>query len=204
MTEVKNSAGAVRRTAMKLALVAVGMFGFGYLLVPLYDLACQALGINGKTGRVEAVATTVDATRTITIEFTGHATTGLPWEFRPMTKRIDVHPGEMVLVKYYVRNTTDQRLIGQAVPSVAPNRAAPYFKKIECFCFTRQELKPGESREMPVQFTVLPDVAPDVTTITLAYSFFNVDKVSAQKYGGDSAPDAAHDARAHGAAGGNS
>ena len=98
MTEVKNSAGAVRRTAMKLALVAVGMFGFGYLLVPLYDLACQALGINGKTGRVEAVATTVDATRTITIEFTGHATTGLPWEFRPMTKRIDVHPGEMVLV----------------------------------------------------------------------------------------------------------
>ena len=204
MTEVKNSAGAVRRTAMKLALVAVGMFGFGYLLVPLYDLACPALGINGKTGRGEAVATTVDATRTITIEFTGHATTGLPWEFRPMTKRIDVHPGEMVLVKYYVRNTTDQRLIGQAVPSVAPNRAAPYFKKIECFCFTRQELKPGESREMPVQFTLLPDVAPDVTTITLAYSFFNVDKVSAQKYGGDSAPDAAHDARTHGAAGGNS
>jgi cytochrome c oxidase assembly protein subunit 11 len=114
-----------------------------------------------------------------------------------MTKLIDVHPGEMILVKYYVRNTTDETLIGQAVPSVAPNRAAPYFKKIECFCFTRQELKPGEAREMPVQFTVLPDVAPEVQLVTLSYAFFNVDKASAEKYDSVSAPVDTRHARGH-------
>lgn len=184
-TSSSNQAG--RRTARKLALVAVGMFGFGYALVPLYNLACKVVGINGKTGRIEASQlTAVDEKRTITVEFAGQATSGLPWEFHPMTKRIELHPGQMVLVRYFVRNATNETLVGQAVPSVAPNRAGPYFKKIECFCFTHQELKPGESREMPVQFTVLPGVAPDVQLITLSYAFFNVDKSSAAKY--ESAP----------------
>ena len=173
---------------MKLALTALGMFGFGYALVPLYDIACQVLGLNGKTGRIEAVTTTVDTKRTIVVEFTGHATTGLPWEFRPMVKRLEVHPGQPVVVNYYARNTTSETLTGQAVPSVAPGQAAPHFKKIECFCFMRQELKPGEAREMPVQFTVLPDIAPDVRTITLSYAFFNADKSSADKYHGERAP----------------
>ncbi|HEX7043150.1 MAG TPA: cytochrome c oxidase assembly protein [Burkholderiales bacterium] len=178
----------IRRTATKLGLVAMAMFGFGYLMVPLYDIACQALGLNGKTGRVEAVAGVIDASRTITVEFTGHATAGLPWEFRPMTRRLEVHPGETVVVNYYARNTTGETIVGQAVPSVAPARAAPYFKKIECFCFTRQELKPGEAVEMPVRFTVMPEIAPEVQTITLSYAFFNADKASAAKYGGAATP----------------
>jgi cytochrome c oxidase assembly protein subunit 11 len=205
MSGTPSSNRAGRRTARKLALVAVGMFGFGYALVPLYNLACKVVGINGKTGRIEASRlVAVDEKRTITVEFAGQATSGLPWEFHPMTKRIDVHPGEMILVKYYVRNTTDETLIGQAVPSVAPNRAAPYFKKIECFCFTRQELKPGEAREMPVQFTVLPDVAPEVQLVTLSYAFFNVDKASAEKYDSVSAPVDTRHARGHTGAGGKS
>lgn len=186
-----------RRTAAKLALTAVAMFGFGYALVPLYDVACQVLGVNGKTGRIEVVTATVDTTRTVTVEFTGHATTGLPWEFRPMTKRLEVHPGQTVVVNYYARNTAGEAVVGQAVPSVAPGQAAPHFKKIECFCFTRQELQPGEAREMPVRFTVLPDLAPEVQTITLSYAFFNIDKASAQKYGGAAAPRDAQYARGH-------
>lgn len=178
-----------RRTAVKIAMVALAMFGFGYALVPLYDLACQALGLNGKTGRIEAAsAPATPVTRTVTVEFTGNATSGLPWEFRPLTKRIEVRPGDTVVVNYYVRNTAAETVTGQAVPSVAPSRAAPYFKKIECFCFTQQELKAGEVREMPVRFTVMPDLAPEVQTITLSYAFFNVDKVSARKYGGTAVP----------------
>lgn len=200
-----------RRTAVKVAAVALAMFGFGYALVPLYNLACQALGLNGKTGRIEAAAAVAPATpvaRTVTVEFTGNATSGLPWEFRPMTKRIDVRVGDTVVVNYYVHNTSAETVTGQAVPSVAPSRAAPYFKKIECFCFTQQELKPGEAREMPVRFTVLADLAPEVQTITLSYAFFNIDKVSARKYGSAAAPivdpkaqeHGTHD-RAHGASG---
>lgn len=195
---------------MKIAAVAFAMFGFGYALVPLYNLACQKLGLNGKTGRIEAQAvqaSSAPVTRTVTVEFTGNTTSGLPWEFRPMTKRIDVHPGETVVVNYYVRNTASETVTGQAVPSVVPSQAAPYFKKIECFCFTQQELKGGEAREMPVRFTVSADLAPEVQTIILSYAFFNVDKVSAYKYGGDVPSDAqkAHDHGAqdhrHGASG---
>lgn len=193
-----------RRTAMKIAAVALAMFGFGYALVPLYNLACQKLGLNGKTGRIEAQAVQASSaapvTRRVTVEFTGNTTSGLPWEFRPMTKRIDVRLGDTVTVNYYVRNTASETVTGQAVPSVVPSQAAPYFKKIECFCFTQQELKGGEAREMPVRFTVSPDLAPEVQTIILSYAFFNVDKVSAHKYGGgDAAPETqkAHDHGAH-------
>jgi cytochrome c oxidase assembly protein subunit 11 len=190
--DAKSAARAGRRTAIKLAVVAVGMFGFGFALVPLYDLACKVVGINGKTGRIEAGdLVTVDTARTITVELAGQATTGLPWEFRPMTRRVQLHPGETVVVKYFARNTATEPLVGQAVPSVAPGRAAPYFKKIECFCFSRQKLKPGESREMPVQFTVLPGVAPEVQTVTLSYAFFNADEDSARKYESASVPVAA-------------
>jgi cytochrome c oxidase assembly protein subunit 11 len=174
---------ANRRTAAKLFAVALAMFGFGYALVPLYEVACQVLGINGKTGRVEAAAGTIDASRTIRVEFTGQVMTGLPWEFRPMVKHVDVHPGETVLVNYYAHNSADEAIVGQAVPSVVPARAAPYFKKIECFCFTRQELQAGESVEMPVQFTVMPEVGPDVHTITLSYAFFNVEADGAHSAG---------------------
>jgi len=194
------------RLAGKLALVALAMFGFGYLLTPLYNLFCEVAGINGKTGRLDAAAaaaTPVDPTRVVTIEFTGAASSGLPWEFRPITKKLEVHPGETVVARYYARNTADEAITGQAIPSVTPGRAAPYFKKIECFCFTEQKLGPREAREMPVRFVVTPGLSPEVHTITLSYAFFNADKTSARRYGSDGAPMEEHDHRTHDPAAGN-
>ena len=199
-----------RRLARKLLLVSLAMFAFGYALVPLYDVFCELTGINGKTGRIDAKAmpaNAVDRSRWVTVEFTSTVSSGMPWEFRPAVTRMRVHPGEMATTAYFARNNTDDTLVGQAVPSVAPNAAAAHFKKIECFCFTQQTLQGREAKSMPVQFVVQPDLPPDVKTITLSYTFFNTDKVSARKYGGQAAVDAAkaadtanhdHGAHAHG------
>lgn len=202
MKPIRNRPVANRRLGLKLGLTAVLMFGFGFALAPLYDLFCQVAGLNGKTGRVEAEAvasTQIDTSRRVTVEFTGNTTSGLPWEFRPMTAKLDVHPGETVIVNYYVRNATNETITGQAVPSVAPGRAAAYFKKIECFCFSNQKLAPGEAREMPVRFVVMPGLAPEVQTITLSYAFFNTDKGQAARFGGGTLPDDAHAHHQHGA-----
>jgi cytochrome c oxidase assembly protein subunit 11 len=192
---------ANRRTAIRLGAVAAGMFLFGYALVPLYDVICEVTGLNGKTGgRIEAAAADVDRSRAVTVEFVGQAQTGLPWEFRPTVSSVVVHPGEAKTVMYYARNRADEVITGQAVPSVAPGRAAAQFKKVECFCFTQQTLQPGEAREMAVQFVLDPKLAPEVQTVTLSYSFFNADRVSAQKYGaapGDITDHAAHDHSRH-------
>jgi cytochrome c oxidase assembly protein subunit 11 len=193
-----------RKTVRNLVLVALAMFGFGYALSPLYDVLCQVTGIGGKTGRTDAqtvAVAPVDRSRTVTVEFTGNAVTGLPWEFRSLTKKLDVHPGETTVVKYLVRNLTDESISGQAIPSVTPFQSAAHFKKLECFCFTQQTLKPGETREMPVQFVVEAGLDKDVHTITLSYAFFNTDKKSAHKYGGSEVPAApAHEHHAHGPA----
>lgn len=185
----RNLRVANRRLALKLAGVTVAMFAFGYALSPMYDVMCKAFGLNGKTGRTDVqtvAAEPVDMTRTVTVEFTGLSTSGLPWEFKPLTKKLELHPGETREVKYLVRNLAQEEITGQAIPSVTPGESAPHFKKIECFCFTRQTLKPGETREMPVRFVVDTGLDKDVQTITLSYSFFNIDKASAQKYGGTS------------------
>jgi cytochrome c oxidase assembly protein subunit 11 len=196
----RNLRAANRRLALKLAGVTLAMFAFGYALSPMYDVMCRALGINGKTGRtdVQTVAVQpVDMARTVTVEFTGLATSGLPWEFKPLTKKMELHPGETHEVKYLVRNLAREEITGQAIPSVTPGESAPHFKKIECFCFTRQTLKPGETREMPVRFVVDAGLDRDVQTITLSYSFFNIDKASAQKYGGTSLAQAGEHAEHH-------
>ena len=196
----RNLRVANRRLALKLGGVTLAMFAFGYALSPMYDVMCKAFGLNGKTGRTDAqivAAQTVDMSRTVTVEFTGLATSGLPWEFEPLTKKLELHPGETREVKYLVRNLAQEEITGQAIPSVTPGESAPHFKKIECFCFTRQTLKPGETREMPVRFVVDTGLDKDVQTITLSYSFFNIDKVSAQKYGGTSLAQAAEHAEHH-------
>jgi len=188
MTPRKDRKRANRRLALILGGLTLAMFGFGYALAPMYDLMCKTFGLNGKTERIGAQAVAaqpVDASRTVTVEFSGLATSGLPWEFRPLTKKLELHPGETAEVKYLVRNLAKETITGQAIPSVTPGDSAPHFKKIECFCFTQQTLKPGETREMPVRFYVDADLGGDVHTITLSYSFFNTDKVSAQKYGGE-------------------
>ena len=207
--EPRNLRAANRRLAMKLAGVTLVMFAFGYALSPMYDVMCRALGLNGKTGRTDAqtvAAQPVDMGRTVTIEFTGLATSGLPWEFKTLTKKMELHPGETREVKYLVRNLAREEITGRAIPSVTPGESAPHFKKIECFCFTRQTLKPGETREMPVRFVVDAGLDKDVHTITLSYSFFNTDKISAQKYGGaalaQSEDHAAHQGHVSAASGG--
>lgn len=205
----RNLRAANRRLALKLAGVTLVMFVFGYALSPMYDVMCRALGLNGKTGRTDAqtvAAQPIDMARTVTVEFTGLATSGLPWEFKPLTKKMELHPGETHEVKYLVHNLAREEITGQAIPSVTPGVSASHFKKIECFCFTRQTLKPGETREMPVRFVVDADLDKDVHTITLSYSFFNTDKISAQKYGGaalaQSEDHAAHQGHVPAASGG--
>jgi cytochrome c oxidase assembly protein subunit 11 len=163
-----------RRLFAKLALIAAGMFGFGYLLVPFYYQICAAWGINslGEV-RAEPVNTQVDTTRVITVEFDANAH-GLPWRFKPLVNHIQVHPGELATVEYEVRNERAVPVTGQAVPSYGPQHAAEYFKKIECFCFTQQTLAPGETRRMPVTFVVDPRLPRDVSSIALSYTFFEV------------------------------
>lgn len=182
-----NTADKNRRTTRTLVLAALAMFGFGFALVPLYDVFCDITGLNGKTGAAvaEAQTATVDTGRWVTVEFTGSVGQGLPWEFRPVQKKLRVHPGQVTVAQYYVRNTSAETVVGRAVPSVAPGLAAAHFKKIECFCFSEQTLKAGETREMPVRFTVDPGLAANLGTVTLSYTFFNADPVQAKRYGGD-------------------
>lgn len=182
MSRARSLAQANRRLAAKLFLLTVAMFGFGYALVPLYAVFCQLTGLNGTTGRADAQAvqaSTIDSSRWVTVEFTGQVMGNLPWEFRPMQKKIRLHPGDTAVVKYYARNLADDTIIGRAVPSVAPNKAAPHFKKIECFCFSQQELKAGQSEEMPVRFLLERDLPKDVNTLTLSYAFYYVDRAQA-------------------------
>jgi len=163
-------------TLTKLLVVAVMMFGFGYALIPVYKQICELTGINlltPKDATVEPVANTqVDKSRTITIEF--DANSQGPWRFRPTVSSMQVHPGEMAQVVYEVVNTQARSIDAQAIPSYAPQQAAAHFKKVECFCFQQQTLKPNEAKQMPVVFYVDPALPRDVKIITLSYTFFEV------------------------------
>jgi len=163
-----------RRLSRRLAIVAIGMFGFGFALVPFYNQICAALGINSLVERSELPKNSqVDASRTVTIEFDAN-TRDLPWRFQPMVRHITVHPGEVATVEYEVINVRASAVTGQAVPSYGPANAAEYFHKVECFCFQQQTLGPGETRRMPVTFVVDPKLPRDVATISLSYTFFEV------------------------------
>lgn len=165
-----------RRTAVVLAIVAVAVFGFGYALVPLYDLFCEVTGTRFFNVQASpAAAGAPGEARRVTVEFAAHTSSQLPWEFRPMTREMKVSPGETVIVKYLARNTSAETVTGQAIPSVLPTQANSHFRKLECFCFSQQTLKPGESKEMPVRFYVDRKLPDGVHTITLSYSFFRAD-----------------------------
>jgi len=163
-----------RRMLTRLSNVAVLMFGFGFALVPFYDQICRALGVNSLVDRSDApTSTQIDASRTVTIELDANSH-NLPWRFRALTPHIDVHPGELVHVEYEVANVRGAPVTGQAVASYGPMLAGQYFRKLECFCFAKQTLQPGERRQMPVVFVVDPSLPKDVHTITLSYTFFEV------------------------------
>jgi cytochrome c oxidase assembly protein subunit 11 len=163
-----------RRLSTRLAIVALGMFGFGFALVPFYNQICQVLGINSLEQRSERPANSqIDASRTVTIEFDSN-TRDLPWRFRPVVNHVTVHPGEVATVEYEVINVRGSAVTGQAVPSYGPAFAGEYFHKMECFCFQQQTLAAGETRRMPVTFVVDPKLPKDVATISLSYTFFEV------------------------------
>lgn len=166
----------------KLLVVTVAMFGFGFALVPFYKKICEVTGLTKE--RIAISNTQVDPARTVTIEFDSNLGGNLPWKFEPLTVSVKVHPGEVKQVLYRVRNTTDRTIVGQAIPAYGPARAASYFKKIECFCFSQQTLKPGEERLMPVQFVVQNDLPRDVKTITLSYTFYEQQPKAAVAPGG--------------------
>ena len=167
------SAQENKRLSRKLAVVALGMFGFAFALVPFYNQICAALGINSIERPDAVVNTQVDRSRTVTIEFDSN-THDLPWRFRPLVGYLKVHPGELTTVEYEIVNVRGTPMTGQAVPSYGPQRAGEYFHKLECFCFTQQTLAPGETRRMPVVFVVDPKLPRDVNTIALSYTFFEV------------------------------
>lgn len=174
------------RMVGKLTIVAFAMFAFGYGLIPVYKRICEFTGINilalserqvpgnGTAGRDVRVPdnSQIDRSRTITVEF--DANSRGPWSFKPALRSIEVHPGELATVMYEFQNTQDHRMSAQAIPSYAPRQAAPYFNKLECFCFNQYTLAPGEKKEWPVAFVIDPKLSKDVTTITLSYTFFEV------------------------------
>lgn len=162
-------------TLRKLLVVAVAMFGFGFALVPFYKKICEVTGINNVLKADEITNTQVDAARWLTVEFDTNLRNDLPWTFRPLEKSVRFHPGELVQVTFEIRNNSDRAITGQAIPSYGPQLAARYFKKLECFCFTQQTLQPGEVRRMPVVFVIEKDLPQDVNTVTLSYSFFEVE-----------------------------
>jgi len=156
----------------KLWIVALGMFGFGFAMVPFYQKICEVTGINSGDAQVLAKNTQIDASRTVTLELDANVDAKLPWKFTPLQKSVTMHPGEMVQVLYEVENNTGQDITGQAIPSYGPQLAAQYVKKIECFCFTGQTLKAYEKRQMPVMLVMDPALPGDVNTVTLSYTFF--------------------------------
>jgi len=165
-----------RKHTALLLLVAVGMFGFAFALVPLYNVFCELTGINGKTSgqATVSVQTSPILEREVTIQFLAHVGRGMPWEFRPMESRLRVRLGEVNETRFYVRNHANQAVTGQAVPSVAPGLAARYLHKIECFCFTQQTLEAGEEMEMLVKFYMGVDLPADINTLSLSYALFPV------------------------------
>ena len=165
----------------KLAVVACGMFAFGYALVPFYKAICEVTGINilalGERNipgaKVKLPANTqVDMSRTITVEFDANARG--PWSFQPAMRSVKVHPGELTTVMYEFQNTQNRRMSAQAIPSYAPTQASTHFNKLECFCFNQYTLDPGEKKNWPVAFVIDPKLSKDVHTITLSYTFFEV------------------------------
>jgi cytochrome c oxidase assembly protein subunit 11 len=172
---MNSSASANKRLGFKLLALTVAMFGFGYALIPLYNVFCDITGLNGKTGRVSAAAaaqTQVDENRLVTVEFVTSTGGSLAWDFRAKVPKITVHPGAVTEVMFEAVNRAPFSITGHAVPSLAPNSAARYFNKTECFCFTEQTLTAGEIKDMPVRFIIDPKLPQHVRTVTLAYTFF--------------------------------
>jgi cytochrome c oxidase assembly protein subunit 11 len=175
----RTGAAKNRRTLVLLVGLVVGMFGFGFAMVPLYNLFCQITGVQsvelrsriGDRGVARARLPQEVADRFVTVKFDATVNAELSWDFEPMQRKMRVQPGKTYRMKYVAKNRTGRTIVGQALPSVVPWQATGYFHKLECFCFTQQTLKGGETREMPLQFSVSPDLPAGINSLTLSYTF---------------------------------
>ena len=167
-----------RRTAWRLGLVVIAMFGFGYALVPLYDVFCEITGLGGRTGVVQAGSLPVrsDENRLVTLQFHGTVNSALPWDFRPAVREIKVHTGRLYEARYVVWNRSGRSTVGQAVPRVTPADASGYLNKTWCFCFEDQHFEPGETREVSVRFVVSEQLPRRIEALTLSYIFFDAER----------------------------
>jgi cytochrome c oxidase assembly protein subunit 11 len=161
--------------ASKLSVLVVAMFGFGYLMVPIYNILCDITGLNGKTSDVAAIApqSTEETDRRVIVEFVAVVNSSAAWTFEPVQRSMVVEPGKTYNASYNVKNLSAQPAVGQAVPSVAPSAAAKYFNKIECFCFTRQEFEAKGTKEMPLVFFIEEDLPRSIDRVTLSYTYFD-------------------------------
>ena len=166
-----------KRLVVKLFLIVGGMFAFGFLLVPLYDVICDITGLNGKTaGRYAVVESqlVVQEDRKVTVQFTAQKNAGMSWEFKPSVSQLTLSPGEVMVISYKAKNPNDFAMTGQAIPSVAPNAAAAYLNKIECFCFEEQKLEAGEEVDMALRFFIDENIPQHINKLTLSYSLFDI------------------------------
>jgi len=167
----------IQRTVKQLCLIVLGMCAFVVALIPLYDLLCDITGLGGRTGDAytyDPASISPDKSRLVRVNFITNTNAGMSWKFWPEKGGVKVHPGELKSVNFYVKNTTDKVMMGQAIPSLAPGSAAQYFHKTECFCFEQQILQPGEEMEMPMRFIVGRELPKNVQSINLSYALFDV------------------------------
>ncbi len=192
MSEAGTRKRSNTRWIIMLSGAVVLMFGFGYALVPLYDLFCEITGIGGKPTVADVQhdqsVIAIDSDREVTIEFTANANNSIPWTIKPLVKKTKVHPGEIHVMNYLVTNTSNETMVGQAVPSITPMQGAKDLVKLECFCFSAQTLGAGEAREMAVRFYVDSDLTNEINTLTLSYSFYPLNQ-AAQTDGNQSKSD---------------
>jgi cytochrome c oxidase assembly protein subunit 11 len=164
-----------KRLVVRLATAAVLMFGFGFALVPLYEVFCDITGLNGKNfNEGPAAISSIDRSRTVKIQFVTVNPANMPWEFRTNERTMRVFPGEDKVTAFYAKNPTPEWMVAQAVPSVTPSEAAPYLHKVNCFCFDRQPLEAGADTEMPLVFVVDPKLPKHISTITLSYALYDL------------------------------
>lgn len=173
-----NSPQKNRKLVLWLLAIAIGMFGFGYALVPMYNVLCKATGLNGKISGPAGASdpSLVDKTRTVIVEFTATGNANIAFQFYPLVKKIAVHPGENTRLSFFAKNDNHKDMVIQAIPSVSPGVAAKHLKKTECFCFTKQYFKAGEQRIMPILFHVDRDLPKEINTLTLSYTLFDLAK----------------------------
>ncbi len=182
MTQQPDSSPAgqragIKKTLRQTGLIVVGMGAFAWALIPLYDLFCEITGLNGKTGGpyvFEEASIVPDTSRLVKVNFITNTNQGMVWDFWPEKGAVRVHPGELKEVNFYVKNTTDKVMMGQAIPSLVPVSATQFFHKTECFCFNQQILQPGEKMEMPMRFIVGRELPKNVQSINLSYALFDV------------------------------